>query len=86
MRKRKENDGAIRNLRRAREGRYSLRELGKELGVNYTAINYWETGKRLPSVENGKKLAEFLEEDIEYLMAPDPHYLEGHEEAKKEVS
>lgn len=74
MRKRKENDGSIRNLRRIREGRYSLRELGEEMDVNYTAISYWETGKRLPSSTNAKKLEEILGEDIEFLMTPDPHY------------
>lgn len=40
-------------LRRARESRgLSVRAVGKQLGVSHGLVSFWETGKRVPAVED----------------------------------
>lgn len=64
----------MRNLRRIRENKsLSLRDVGADLGVNYSLISYWEHGKRNPSKVNALKLEEYFGEDIEYLLELDKH-------------
>lgn len=53
-------------MRKAREQRgYSLRNMGKLLGMNYSALSYWETGRTDVSVRQLKRYCDVL--DISYL-------------------
>lgn len=64
----------MRNLRRVRENKMmSLRDVAKDLDVNYSVISYWETGKRTPSEVNAHKLEGYFNKDIDYLLAKDEH-------------
>lgn len=48
-------------LKEYRESRkLSLRDLAQELGVNYSTLSYWETGKKTPRAGNKMKLANFF--------------------------
>ena len=50
----------LREIRRAR-GNLTMKELGDLVGVSESAVGYWETGKRLPSLDMLPKIAEVLE-------------------------
>ena len=52
---------------RKRKG-LTQKELAKELGVTYTAICYWETGKRFPRKELLDKLCAFFDCKIDDLL------------------
>lgn len=48
-------------LRDYREKRnLSLRDLAKELKINYSTLSYWETGQKVPRAGNKMKLAQFF--------------------------
>ena len=44
------------------------KNLAEKLNVTQTAINYWENGKREPSLEVLIKLAEFFQVSVDYLI------------------
>ncbi len=43
------------------------KELAKALDVTQTAITYWETGKREPSIEMLEKIANYFDVSLDYL-------------------
>lgn len=47
-------------LLRARRGAFTQRELAELVGVDHTSIARFESGKRLPSLDVIRKLAEVL--------------------------
>lgn len=49
----------LREIRKAR-GNLTMKELGDLVGVSESAVGYWETGKRLPSLDMLPKIAEVL--------------------------
>lgn len=51
----------VKKLRNVRIKRgYTVRGLADELGVHYSLVSYWETGKRNPKSVNKSKLEEVL--------------------------
>jgi transcriptional regulator with XRE-family HTH domain len=55
-------------LRKAREGkRLSQTDLAKKAGFEPSAISHFETGRRAPSFDNLKRLADALSVSIDYL-------------------
>lgn len=64
----------MRKMRKVREGlQLSLRDVGKDLEVDYSLISYWESGRRNPSKRNIKKLEAYFGKPIDYLMDIDEH-------------
>lgn len=56
-------------IRDAREARgWTQGELAERLGVTQTAISYWESGKRMPGVEDLLDLASAFELDIRFFL------------------
>jgi transcriptional regulator with XRE-family HTH domain len=56
-------------LREVRERRgLSQTDLAKRTGLQPSAISHFETGKRAPSFDNLRKLADALGESIDYLL------------------
>ena len=56
-------------LRRIREGkRLSQAELAQKTGFQPSAISHFESGRRAPSFDNLKKLADALAISIDYLL------------------
>ncbi len=59
----------IKTLRQ--EKQLSIRSLGKEIGVEYSRISRWETGKSIPNAEDIIKLAKFFNVSADYLLGLD---------------
>jgi transcriptional regulator with XRE-family HTH domain len=56
-------------LRRAREDkRLSQTDLAERTGLQPSAVSHFETGKRAPSFENLKRLADALAVSVDYLL------------------
>ena len=56
-------------LRREMAGRQITQaELGEALGRTQTAVSYWTTGKRQPSLEDLCKLADYFDTSTDYLL------------------
>ena len=56
-------------LKELREERgYSTRGMETKLDISYAVINYYENEKRDPSTASLKKLADFFEVSIDYLL------------------
>lgn len=47
---------------------YSLEKMGKAMGLHYTAITKWETGKNGPTLDNLYELAKFFNVSSDYLL------------------
>lgn len=45
-------------------------QLADQIGVTQTAVNYWETGKRIPRGENLLQLARILHSSLDELLLP----------------
>lgn len=63
MRQKKRTVLRLRQLRRARE--MSQTALGREVGLKTTMISEIESGRRKPSFDNARALAEFFDVSIE---------------------
>jgi transcriptional regulator with XRE-family HTH domain len=60
-------------LRKARENRgLSQSELAEKAGFQPSAISHFESGRRSPSLENLKRLADALAVDIDFLLGREP--------------
>ncbi len=42
-------------------------ELSKKIGISEVTIYYWETGKRIPTLDNAVIIAKFFKVSIDYL-------------------
>lgn len=51
-----------------KENKITMRELGGVLGLSETAIYYYETGKREPDQATLKKLADYFNVSVDYLL------------------
>lgn len=55
-------------LRQVRQRRLqTLREFGKDIGVSYSLIHSWESGKGSPSLRNLRKLGQKLDVSLDWL-------------------
>lgn len=43
-------------------------ELGKKFNVSKTAVSYWESGRNFPGEETIRKLADFFQVSVDYLL------------------
>ena len=64
----------------------SLRDLGERIGLNYSTIACYETGKREPNIETLKKLTSFFEVSLDYICGEDKYIYALYENAKKTIS
>ena len=64
----------------------SLRDLGERIGLNYSTIACYETGKREPNIETLKKLTSFFEVSLDYICGEDKYIYVLYENAKKTIS
>lgn len=56
----------IKELRQ--DEKLSLIDLGKIIGVSAIAISRWENQKRIPTIDNLFKLAQFFKVSVDYLV------------------
>ena len=63
---RKQTQNRIRELRK--KARLSQQTLADQIGVFRNTISNWETGYSQISLENAKKVAEYFEVTIDYLL------------------
>lgn len=63
---RKQTQNRIRELRK--KARLSQQALADQIGVFRNTISNWETGYSQISLENAKKVAEYFEVTIDYLL------------------
>ena len=63
---RKQTQNRIRDLRK--QYRLSQQALADQIGVFRNTISNWETGYSQISLENAKKVAEYFEVTIDYLL------------------
>ena len=64
----------------------SLRDLGERIGLNYSTIACYETGKREPNIETLKKLTSFFEVSLDYICGEDKYIYVLYENANKTLS
>ena len=72
----------LQKTRKLRE--LSQDELANKAGLASTAISHFESGKRKPSFDNLRKLADALEVSIDYLMGRADN-LNGNQSAEAEI-
>ena len=59
----------LKNLRKLRkEKNISMKKLGEDINVAESTISLYETGKREPDYETLKKIAEYFDVSIDYLL------------------
>lgn len=59
----------MKNLRKLRkEKNISMKKLGEDINVAESTISLYETGKREPDYETLKKIAEYFDVSIDYLL------------------
>jgi Zn-dependent peptidase ImmA (M78 family)/DNA-binding XRE family transcriptional regulator len=62
----------MQRIREAREGAgLTQSELARRMGRTQTAVSYWESGKRLPGMDDLIDLAVALSRDVLYFLPPD---------------
>jgi transcriptional regulator with XRE-family HTH domain len=66
---------------RARRG-LTLAQLAERLGVTEGACSHWETGRRLPSIEQVRRIAMALDVDLAELVADDPAFAVSAQEQR----
>ncbi len=59
----------LKQLRKEHE--ITQKQLADVLSVTQTAVNYWEGGKREPTMEIQKKIADYFGVSIDYMMRTD---------------
>lgn len=47
---------------------YTIEFVARNIGVSYASMQYWDSGKQMPSIKNLKKLADFYKVTVDYLM------------------
>jgi transcriptional regulator with XRE-family HTH domain len=67
------NQGFSKKLRKARESKgLTQSELAEKSGMKPSAISHFESGRRRPSFDNLKKLADALNVNIDFLLDREP--------------
>ena len=56
------------------EKNISTRELAEEIGISKTAINEYENAMSDPALTTAKKIADYFDEDIDWLIGSAPFY------------
>lgn len=67
------NLGSVLSQLRKKNGQ-SQRELANSIGVSNGAVAMWETDKRQPDLEMLKKIANYYNVSIDYLLGNDPPF------------
>ncbi len=50
------------------ENNLTQEQLGIKVGLTHTAISYWESGKRMPSIEAVVILSKFFKVSLDYMV------------------